>query len=34
MKAYQLEMENQVKDKANILRDISVDAYLEKMGKK
>ncbi|KAG5978283.1 hypothetical protein E4U55_006296 [Claviceps digitariae] len=34
MKDYQLEMEQQVKDKAEILRDIDVEAYLEKMGKK
>lgn len=34
MKEYQLDMENQVKDKANVLREISVDAYLTKMGKK
>ncbi|KAK5997741.1 Phosphoribosylaminoimidazole carboxylase [Cladobotryum mycophilum] len=34
MKAYQLDMENQVKDKANLLREINVDAYLAKMGKK
>ncbi|EFY93534.1 phosphoribosylaminoimidazole carboxylase [Metarhizium acridum CQMa 102] len=34
MKKYQLEMEHQVKDKATTLRDIDVDAYLAKMGKK
>jgi phosphoribosylaminoimidazole carboxylase len=34
MKKYQLEMETQVKDKATTLRDIDVDAYLAKMGKK
>ncbi|KAG6018264.1 hypothetical protein E4U43_005834 [Claviceps pusilla] len=34
MKDYQLEMEQQVKDKAEILREIDIDAYLEKMGKK
>ncbi|KAG6010303.1 hypothetical protein E4U21_007352 [Claviceps maximensis] len=34
MKDYQLEMEQQVKDKAEVLRDIDVEAYLEKMGKK
>ncbi|OAA51547.1 phosphoribosylaminoimidazole carboxylase [Metarhizium rileyi] len=34
MKRYQSEMERQVKDKATTLRDIDVDAYLEKMGKK
>lgn len=34
MKDYQLEMEQQVKDKAEILREIDVDAYLEMMGKK
>ncbi|KOS17605.1 phosphoribosylaminoimidazole carboxylase [Escovopsis weberi] len=33
MKEYQLDMENQVKDKANLLREIDVDAYLAKMGK-
>ncbi|GAB0139232.1 hypothetical protein EsDP_00007445 [Epichloe bromicola] len=34
MKDYQLEMEQQVQDKANTLREIDVEAYLEKMGKK
>lgn len=34
MKNYQLDMENQVKDKADVLREIDVDAYLAKMGKK
>ena len=34
MKNYQLEMESQVKDKANLLREIGVDAYLAKLGKK
>lgn len=34
MKNYQLEMEQQVHDKANLLKEIDVDAYLEKMGKK
>lgn len=33
MKDYQLEMEQQVQDKANTLREINVEAYLEKMGK-
>lgn len=33
MKDYQLEMEQQVQDKANTLREIDVEAYLEKMGK-
>lgn len=34
MKNYQLDMEQQVKDKATTLRDIDVEAYLAKMGKK
>lgn len=34
MKKYQLEMEQQVTDKATTLRDIDVEAYLAKMGKK
>ncbi|KAG6055044.1 hypothetical protein E4U17_003284 [Claviceps sp. LM77 group G4] len=35
MKDYQLDMEQQVKDKAEMLRaDDDIDAYLEKMGKK
>lgn len=34
MKDYQAEMETQVKDKADTLREIDVDAYLAKMGKK
>lgn len=34
MKNYQLEMEKQVHDKADLLKDIDVEAYLEKMGKK
>lgn len=34
MKDYQLRMENEVKGKATLLREISVDAYLSKMGKK
>ncbi|CCE29755.1 related to phosphoribosyl-5-aminoimidazole carboxylase [Claviceps purpurea 20.1] len=34
MKDYQLDMEQQVKEKAETLREIDVDAYLEKMGKK
>ena len=34
MKNYQLEIEQQVKDKAELLRDIDVEAYLAKMGKK
>ncbi|KAI5917521.1 phosphoribosylaminoimidazole carboxylase [Camillea tinctor] len=33
MKNYQRDMETQVKDKANLLREIEVDAYLAKMGK-
>ncbi|KAG6273352.1 hypothetical protein E4U49_000722 [Claviceps purpurea] len=33
MKDYQLDMEQQVKEKAETLREIDVDAYLEKMGK-
>jgi phosphoribosylaminoimidazole carboxylase len=31
---YQLDMEKQVTDKANVLREIDVEAYLAKMGKK
>lgn len=34
MKKYQLDMEKQVNDKANLLKEIDVQAYLEKMGKK
>lgn len=34
MKNYQLDMEKQVHDKANTLKEIDVQAYLEKMGKK
>ncbi|KAJ4394333.1 hypothetical protein N0V93_003550 [Gnomoniopsis smithogilvyi] len=34
MKNYQLDMEKQVHDKANLLKEIDVQAYLEKMGKK
>ncbi|KAH8775599.1 phosphoribosylaminoimidazole carboxylase [Diaporthe sp. PMI_573] len=34
MKNYQLEIEQQVHDKANLLKEIDVQAYLEKMGKK
>ncbi|PSR97529.1 phosphoribosylaminoimidazole carboxylase [Coniella lustricola] len=34
MKNYQLDMEKQVLDKANLLQEIDVQAYLEKMGKK
>ena len=34
MKNYQLEIEQQVKDKAELLRDIDVEAYLAKMGRK
>lgn len=34
MKAYQLDMEKQVLDKATLLREIDVEAYLAKMGKK
>ncbi|KAG6034284.1 hypothetical protein E4U41_006600 [Claviceps citrina] len=34
MKDYQLDMEQQVKQKAETLRDIDVEAYLEKMSKK
>lgn len=34
MKTYQLDMEQQVHDKANLLKEIEVQAYLEKMGKK
>lgn len=34
MKDYQRDMERQVEDKANLLKDIDVDAYLAKMGKK
>jgi phosphoribosylaminoimidazole carboxylase len=33
MKNYQLDMENQVEDKAKLMREIGVDASLEKMGK-
>ena len=33
MKNYQRDMEKQVNDKANLLREIDVDAYLAKMGK-
>ncbi|KAJ0121227.1 phosphoribosylaminoimidazole carboxylase [Diaporthe amygdali] len=34
MKNYQLEIEQQVHEKANLLKEIDVQAYLEKMGKK
>lgn len=34
MRNYQLEMEKQVHDKASLLKEIDVQAYLEKMGKK
>ncbi|KAK7431883.1 hypothetical protein QQZ08_001502 [Neonectria magnoliae] len=34
MKTYQLDMEKQVLDKATLLREIDVEAYLAKMGKK
>ncbi|KUI66414.1 Phosphoribosylaminoimidazole carboxylase [Cytospora mali] len=34
MVKYQLEIEQQVHDKAKLLQDIDVEAYLEKMGKK
>ncbi|KAG8165381.1 hypothetical protein KVR01_005656 [Diaporthe batatas] len=34
MKDYQLDMEKQVHDKADLLKEIGVSAYLEKMGKK
>lgn len=34
MRDYQLDMEKQVNDKANLLKEIDVQAYLEKMGKK
>ncbi|KAF3762519.1 regulated by circadian rhythms/ air carboxylase [Cryphonectria parasitica EP155] len=34
MRNYQLDMEKQVHDKANLLKEIDVQAYLEKMGKK
>lgn len=34
MRTYQLDMEKQVHDKANLLKEIDVQAYLEKMGKK
>lgn len=34
MKQYQLDIEQQVVDKANLLKEIDVEAYLEKMGKK
>lgn len=34
MRKYQLDMEKQVNDKADLLKEIDVQAYLEKMGKK
>ena len=34
MKDYQLDMETQVRDKADLLREIDVEAYLARMGKK
>ncbi len=34
MKAYQLDMEKQVKDKADVLRAVGVEAYLQKAEKK
>lgn len=34
MKQYQLTMEQQNHEKASLLNEIGVDAYLEKMGKK
>ncbi len=34
MKDYQHEMEQQVIEKAKVLKDIDVEAYLAKMGKK
>lgn len=34
MRNYQLDIEKQVHDKANLLQEIDVEAYLAKMGKK
>lgn len=34
MVKYQLDIEKQVHDKADLLKEIDVQAYLEKMGKK
>lgn len=34
MVSYQVEIEQQVHDKARLLQEIDVEAYLEKMGKK